>query len=102
MDKQRAKQPGAAVGSVCVCVAGGRGPALDLGSCNISISGSADDIFIFLFTAAEIKLDKRPGESQAVCSLGGKYGNALNVHPGRSESGTRKQHNWSASCESRH
>lgn len=34
---------------LCVCVAGGRGPALDLGSCNISISGSADDIFFFIY-----------------------------------------------------
>lgn len=34
--------------SACVCVAGGREPALDLGSCNIRISGNADDIFFYL------------------------------------------------------
>lgn len=87
---------------LCVCVWRGEGGRPWILAAATSVSAAVLMIFLFLFTAAEIKLDKRPGESQAVCSLGGKYGNALNVHPGRSESGTRKQHNWSSSCESRH
>lgn len=69
---------------------------------NISISSNTDNFFIFCQDQTGQTTSIKAWGISAVFSLGGKYGSAINVRPGKLESGARKQHNSTTNCEGRH